>query len=86
MRITIGICDHCDTDLAKCASFDSYSVDNGPTIDICRNCQEKPFRSAQPSARGLAVLQTVRLALNISQLDDTRHLGKPRGRPTKVAP
>lgn len=65
MIIHVEICDLCDAP-NRGAPFEAYSLSAGPTLHICRSCQEKPFRGdTKPSAKGQAVLQTVRMMLGI---------------------
>lgn len=43
MRIEVVLCDHCggpDFGLG----MTQYSVSGGPPRDLCRSCEEKPFR------------------------------------------
>lgn len=64
MIIQAIICDHCHTTIHG-GSFESYRVGGaGPVLQICAICQRKPFRSATPSPRGIAIAETVRLALS----------------------
>ncbi len=62
MIIQIQLCDHCDSVIHGPA--ESYRIGDGPTLDICSSCQQKPFRRVAPSARGKAVAETMRLALS----------------------
>lgn len=61
MLIHALVCDHCDQ--RPFGPVETYRIGDGPELHICVSCQRKPFRQVQPSARGAAVAETVRLML-----------------------
>ena len=62
MRLSFAICDHCHGTWHGVA-LTTYRVADGPLLEICAWCQQKPFRHVEPSARGKVIAETVRLAL-----------------------
>lgn len=75
MRISIIICDHCGHEILG-GSFETYRVGEGPWLDICESCQDKPFKKdRQPHPRGKAIAEAVRVVMQ----------PEPRGRSRTAA-
>lgn len=66
MIIHIEICDLCDAPV-RGAVLEAYRIAEGPTLHICRICQEKPIdRHTVPSPKGVAVLRAVNMMLGVT--------------------
>ncbi len=63
MIIHIEICDHCESPPRGLPMLAYSIVGESGERHICQACQRRPFRRVEPSKRGRAIAEVVRLAL-----------------------
>lgn len=63
--LQIWVCDHCERQIVGPSVPYRVGLD-GPLLDICGDCQKKPFKQVPPSSRAATIANIVKMALSDS--------------------